>query len=121
MNMGAAAERCLSRGAAGGQEPTAEGILTQAVEAETRSFPDRVAPLTVRQRFLLGMRIDINRAGWEEIAGLPGISDKVARAVVETRERIGGFRRDSDLLLVKGIKEKRLKNILPFILELPNN
>ncbi|MGA6992723.1 MAG: helix-hairpin-helix domain-containing protein, partial [Candidatus Deferrimicrobiaceae bacterium] len=75
----------------------------------------------VRQRYLLGQRVDINRAGYQEISGLPGISASVARAVVEERKRRGGFRRAEDLLAVRGIKEKRLKKILPFIAIIHNN
>ena len=78
-------------------------------------------PLTVRQSFLLGQRVDINRATYQEISGLPGISDDVARAVVEERKRRGAFRRTEDLLAVRGIKEKRLKKILPFIAIIDNN
>jgi competence protein ComEA len=78
-------------------------------------------PLTVRQRFLLGKRVDINRAGILELSGLPGISDPIAREIAEERARSGGFRRPEDLLAVRGIKEKRLKKILPFIAIIPNN
>jgi len=65
--------------------------------------------------------VDINKASLAEIEGLPGISTKVAESVVETRNRLGGFRCPEDLLQVKGIKEKRLKNILPFLVQFPNN
>ena len=78
-------------------------------------------PLTVRQKFLLGRRVNLNKAGYEEISGLPGISDTVAKAIVAERERLGGFLRPDDLLAVRGIKEKRLKKILPFIIVFPNN
>jgi len=78
-------------------------------------------PLNVKQRFLLGRKVDINRAGWEEISGLPGISDKVAESIVEARGRVGGFRRPEDLMMAKGIKEKKLKKILPFISGFDNN
>jgi hypothetical protein len=66
------------------------------------------------------------RQSWKKerdvgISDLPGISDSVAKAVVEERERRGGFRRPEDLLAVRGIKEKRLKKILPFIVIFPNN
>lgn len=81
----------------------------------------RAGPLSVRQRFLVGRSVDVNRAGWEEISGLPGISDGVARAVVARRARAGPFRRPDDLLAVPGIKEKRLKKILPFLSGFPNN
>ena len=56
-----------------------------------------------------------------EISELPGISDKVAAAVVEERNRLGRFRSSVDLLGVKGIKEKRLQKILPFLSKMPNN
>ena len=78
-------------------------------------------PLTVRQGFLLGKLVDINRAGYQELSGLPGISDLVAKAIVKERTRRGGFHAPEDLLAVRGIKEKRLKKILPFIAIIPNN
>ncbi len=77
--------------------------------------------MTARQKFLLGLRVDINRAGYREISDLPGLSDSIARAVVDERDRRGGFRRPEDLLAVRGIKEKRLKKILPFLSAFPNN
>jgi competence protein ComEA len=81
----------------------------------------RSGPLTIRQKYLLGKRVDINKASLEEISELPGISDKVAAAVLEERERLGRFRSHEDLLGVTGIKEKRLQKILPFLAEMPNN
>lgn len=81
----------------------------------------KAGPLTFRQMFLLGRRVDLNRAGFREISDLPGISDRVAKAIVLERERRGGFRRPEDLLAVPGIKERRLKKILPFLARFPNN
>ena len=81
----------------------------------------RSGPLTIRQKYLLGKRVDINKASQSEISELPGISDKVAAAVVEERDRLGRFRSPEDLLGVKGIKAKRLQKILPFLSEIQNN
>ncbi|HEY5461470.1 MAG TPA: helix-hairpin-helix domain-containing protein [Deferrimonas sp.] len=81
----------------------------------------RSGPLTIRQKYLLGKRVDINKASLLEISELPGISDKVAAAVVEERDRLGQFRSPMDLLGVKGIKEKRLQKILPFLSKMQNN
>ena len=81
----------------------------------------RSGPLTIRQKFLLGKRVDINTASVVEISELPGISDKVAAAVVEERDRRGRFLSPADLLGVRGIKEKRLQKILPFLAKMPNN
>jgi competence protein ComEA len=100
----------------------------RSVCESTPVFPDvpgatggHGGPLTVRQRFLLGKRVDVNRAGILELSGLPGISDPMAREIARERARRGGFRRPEDLLAVRGIKEKRLKKILPFIAIFPNN
>ena len=100
----------------------------RSVRESTPAFPDvpeatgeHGDPLTVRQRFLLGDRVDINRAGIRELSGLPGISDPIAREIAEERARRRGFRRPEDLLTVRGIKEKRLKKILPFVTIFPNN
>jgi len=100
---------------------TARGVFAFVSSAEAARGRRDGDPLTVRQRFLLGQRVDINRAPYPEISGLPGISGSVARAVVEERKRRGAFRRPEDLLAVRGIKEKRLKKILPFIAIIHNN
>ncbi len=81
----------------------------------------RTGPLSIRQKYLLGKRIDINSASIDEIDELPGVSKNLAEAVVAERNRIGGFRSPEDLLRVNGIKEKRLKKILPFLAEMENN
>jgi competence ComEA-like helix-hairpin-helix protein len=99
-------------------------FLPPATDNETAllsSQSPRSGPLTIRQKYLLGKRVDINKASLVEISELPGISDKIAAAVVEERERIGRFRSPEDLLGVKGIKEKRLQKILPFLSKMPNN
>ena len=72
-------------------------------------------PLSLRQKYLLGKRIDINEASMEEFSSLPGISNAMAAAMVAEREQLGAFRSPNDLLRVKGIKEKRLEKILPFL------
>lgn len=91
-------------------------------ETDRRSAESpRSGPLTLRQKYLLGKRVDINTASASEISELPGISDEVAAAVVGERDRLGRFRSPRNLLGVKGIKEKRLQKILPFLSELQNN
>ena len=81
----------------------------------------RAGPLTIRQKYLLGKRIDINQASRRDLSELPGISDDIAAAVVRERERLGRFRSPADLLGVRGIKGKRLQKILPFLAEMQNN
>ncbi len=104
-------------------------ISTRPLEVPFSEFPPitdctvsrESGPLTTRQKYLLGEKVDVNRATFEEVNGLPGISAKVAKAVIEMRAKRGRFRRPEDLLDVPGIKEKRLKKILPFLAGFPNN
>ena len=95
--------------------PSDKGTAVLSAESPRRG------PLTIRQKYLLWKRVDINKASPLEISELPGISDEAAAAVVEERDRLGGFRSPRDLLAVHGIKEKRLQKILPFLAEMPNN
>ena len=77
--------------------------------------------MTLRQKFLTGLRVHVNRGTMAQISELPGISDKVARAVLDERNRIGRFKKPEELLEVRGIKEKRLQKILPFLTGFDNN
>jgi len=112
-----------------GAPPPGTGIEDAHVPAAARGdeSADRSAesprsgPLTIRQKYLIGKRVDINHALLSEIAELPGISDAVAAALVEERDRLGGFRTPADLLGTKGIKRKRLKKLLPFLVIKANN
>ena len=124
-NLSASAERVVSA-------LVSPSVGTVDASPVLRSSPDnesvllsarspRSGPLTIRQKYLLGKRIDINRASKGEISELPGISDKVAAAVVEERDRLGRFRSPDDLLGVNGIKARRLQKILPFLSEIQNN
>ena len=86
--------------------PPASDDETDILSAES----PRSGPLTIRQKYLLGKRIDINKASLPEISELPGISDKVAAAVVEERDRLGRFRSVEDLLgVAPRVDHHRLK------------
>jgi len=96
-------------------------IPSDCTIAPEARFSARRGPLSLRQKYLLGKRVDINTATAGEISELPGISVLVATSVVEERTRRGGFRSPRDLLSVRGIKEKRLEKILPFLAKMENN
>ncbi|XP_062865605.1 endonuclease/exonuclease/phosphatase family domain-containing protein 1 [Trichomycterus rosablanca] len=60
-------------------------------------------------------RLDVNAASEEELMTLPGVTRTVARAMVEHRARIGGFRRVEDVALVSGVGAAMLHRIRPEI------
>lgn len=61
-------------------------------------------------------RVDINAAGWPELAQLPGIGEKLARRIVESRERDGPFSSADDLRRVFGMGPKTLAKVRPYVL-----
>jgi competence protein ComEA len=60
--------------------------------------------------------VNLNRASVAELQRLPGIGAKRAAAIVELRERLGKFRRASDLLRIKGIGPRLLERISPHLI-----
>jgi competence ComEA-like helix-hairpin-helix protein len=70
-----------------------------------------VAPLPEQCRYLLGMPINVNRAGEEELALLPGIGPNLARRMIEVRESVGSFSSPEEILHVPGIGKKLLQKI----------
>ncbi len=61
-------------------------------------------------------RLDLNRATAEELQGLPGIGEVLARRVVEVRKSKGSFSTVEELLEVQGIGEKKLERLRPLIM-----
>lgn len=59
-------------------------------------------------------KININRASFTEIQSLPGIGPKKADMIIKARA-ILPFRKPTDLRRVKGIGEKTIKRLLPYI------
>lgn len=63
----------------------------------------------------LRKKLDLNRATQEELVGVPGIGPRMAQAIVELRSGKGSFTRIEDLLVVTGIKEKKLAEIAEYL------
>lgn len=61
------------------------------------------------------LRIDLNRASFEELMLLPGVGPTRAEAIVLDRLRRGVFRRFEDLHRVEGLGPDTLDRIAPFV------
>jgi comEA protein len=60
-------------------------------------------------------KININKAGVEELEKLPRIGPAIAKRIVEYREKNGNFRKIEDIIQVRGIGEKlflQLKDLI---------
>lgn len=63
---------------------------------------------------LLGRPLDLNRASRADLEALPGVGPATAQSLLETRDRLGGFRRWEDLLRVPGVGAKTLNRLRPW-------
>ena len=61
-------------------------------------------------------KLDINAADWPEIVVLPGVGEKLAKAIVERRRVVGPFDTLDEIQQVPGIGEKKLEKIKPYLL-----
>jgi competence protein ComEA len=63
-----------------------------------------------------GQMLNLNTASAEQLTALPNIGPKTATAIVNKRNELGGkFKSVDQLLEVKGIGEKKLEAIKPFL------
>ncbi len=59
--------------------------------------------------------VDINSASAAELEKLPGIGEEFARRIIEHREKYGVFRRAENLILVRGMSDKKFRGIRSFV------
>ncbi|MEX1062462.1 MAG: helix-hairpin-helix domain-containing protein [Balneolaceae bacterium] len=91
-------------------DPTGERV---SVNGDTRvavSFRDTAGEERSEQR-----RVDLNRAGPDELETLPGIGPVYAARIIEWRKRAGPFIYADQLLEIRGIGAKRLEILRPLV------
>ena len=62
-------------------------------------------------RFSDENKININSASAEELEKLPKIGDELASRIIEYRRKNGNFRRPEHLILVRGMTDKKFREI----------
>lgn len=102
--------------AAGQGEPAAEpAAASDKLQAASdkhsvaKAKPEKSIPQTSTSR------LDLNAATVEQLMDLPGIGESKAKAIVELRTRLGRFNSIEQLKDVKGIGDKVLEKLKPFI------
>jgi competence protein ComEA len=97
-------------------EPELAGATSGVAQAQTAGSPcperrDEPAARALGAQAL----VVLNRADAAELQRLPGVGAKRAAAILALRQRLGRFRRPSDLLRVKGIGHRTLERMLPHL------
>ena len=59
--------------------------------------------------------VDVNTADETDLTAVPGIGKSLARRIIEFREKNGPFTRVDDLLKVRGIGEKSIEKLRPYV------
>lgn len=59
--------------------------------------------------------IDLNAASIKELVELPGVGKVTAQRILDMRQKSGRFRRVEDLLAVRGISQKKLDALRPYV------
>jgi competence ComEA-like helix-hairpin-helix protein len=60
-------------------------------------------------------RININNASTKDLERLPGIGTGLAQRIVEHREKYGRFRRPEHLIMVRGVSDRRFRELRDLI------
>ncbi|MBM9529663.1 helix-hairpin-helix domain-containing protein [Desulfoprunum benzoelyticum] len=76
---------------------------------------DRQQVATEEAKPEVSAKININTADVEALTTIPGIGPKTAEAIVAYRNDKGQFKKVDDLIEVKGIGEKKLEQIRPYV------
>lgn len=72
-----------------------------------------------RYTTLPAWRVDLNQAGVDELAALPGVGPSLAAAIVADRQAKGPFKTLTELDRVRGVGPAILQQIKPFVLQSP--
>jgi len=59
--------------------------------------------------------IDLNVANVKELQELPGVGAVTAQRIIDMRQKSGRFKRVEDLLAIRGISQKRLDALRPYV------
>jgi competence ComEA-like helix-hairpin-helix protein len=59
--------------------------------------------------------IDLNVANVKELQELPGVGAVTAQRIVDMRQKTGRFKRVEDLLAIRGISQKKLDAMRPYV------
>jgi competence protein ComEA len=94
--------------------PLPNGSAVKLLEQPDGSLLLVVNQMTVSERIVLGIPLDISTMGEADFERLPGIGPALARRIITYRHKNGGILSLCDLVAVDGIGEKKYKMLLHY-------
>lgn len=85
------------------------GARGELIEIDSDASP------TDAPRLISEYAVDLNSADWPEFEPLPGVGERLARRIVDSRAAEGPFQSVDDLTRVAGIGEKTVERLRPFL------
>lgn len=94
-----------------------EAILTAVADTVSEDSTSAEKPNSAEQTIEkpYGELVNVNVADQERLKTLPGIGPAYSKRIIQYRENHGGFKTVEELKKIKGIGEKRLEKLKPFI------
>jgi competence ComEA-like helix-hairpin-helix protein len=96
-------------------QPSAGGKSDIGFDSGAQSKPPSSGGSEYKKKPLPKDKINVNTANAEKLAELPGIGPVLAERIVQYRNENGFFNSPEDLMNVKGIAEKKLAAMLPYV------
>jgi len=96
-------------------DPTAPTYFLRSPQGVTRAQVQEVAASAAQSPEATQSTVQVNFAGVDELTTIPGVGPVLAQAIIDERINHGFFYYPEDLLCVKGIGEKTLDKLLPYM------
>lgn len=71
----------------------------------------RIEEMNNASKLALGIPININKATIDDLMLVDGIGEKTAAQIIQYRQDWGGYQKVTDLMKVRGIKEKKFRKL----------
>jgi len=74
-----------------------------------------VAEMQNAAKISIGLKIDVNHASEKDLVLIKGIGPVTAKRILELRQKLNGIKNISQLMQIKGIKEKKIRQIEKYL------
>ncbi len=97
-------------------QPAPPGPFTKEKQRETKQpgIKIKISRMAANKLLVFSIPLDLNRVSEEDLCLIPGIGESLAQEIIAYRDRRKGFRSVRDLRNVKGIGEKKYRNLEGF-------